>query len=90
MKKNGIKLNLVMTYPVRWSVEHIMQDYVQNFYDALGAENFARDFVYLYDEERRELRMNYSSGGYKYWRKWQRTFFQICLFMTNCQNAGSL
>lgn len=67
MKKNGIKLNLIMTYPIRWSIEHIMQDYVQNFYDALGAEKFSEDFVYMYDEERRELRMEGKKGFHIEW-----------------------
>lgn len=67
MKKDGIKLNLVMTYPVWWSMDHVMSDYIQNFYDALGAERFSKDFVYLYDEDRKTLRMEGKKGFQAEW-----------------------
>ena len=67
MKKDGIKLNLVMTYPIWWSMDHVMSDYIQNFYDALGAERFSKDFVYLYDEGRKTLRMEGKKGFQAEW-----------------------
>lgn len=68
MKRGGReKLNLVMTYPVRWSLSHIMEDYIQNFYDVLGSEKFAREFVYHYDESRQELRMEGKKGFHVEW-----------------------
>lgn len=62
-----IKLNLVMTYPVRWSRIHIMQDYIQNFYDITGAENFSRDFHYRYNEKSQTLRMKSKKGFSAEW-----------------------
>ena len=45
------RLNLVMTYPVKWSVFQVMRDYIQNFFDALGPEHFQDGFVHQYDNE---------------------------------------
>lgn len=64
---DGIKLNLVMTYPVRWSRTHIMQDYIQNFYDMTGAKKFFRDFNYCYDENSQTLRMKSKKGFSAEW-----------------------
>lgn len=44
-----------------------MRDYIQNFYDALGAERFRKNFVYLYDEDRKELRMEGGKGFQAEW-----------------------
>ena len=44
-----------------------MKDYIQNFYDALGAEQFARNFIYRYDEGRKELRMEGKKGFHVEW-----------------------
>ena len=40
------KLNLVMTYPVHWSLYMVMSNFVQNFYDAIGKEDFIKNFYY--------------------------------------------
>lgn len=56
------RLNLVMSYPVWWSMSHIMEDYIQNFYDVLGAESFSCNFIYHYDEDKKELRMEGKKG----------------------------
>ena len=42
------KLNLVMTYPVKWELYEVMSNFVQNFYDAVGNENFLKHFSYEY------------------------------------------
>lgn len=62
-----IKLNLVMTYPVRWSRTHVMQDYIQNFYDITGAEKFSQDFNYCYNEKSQTLRMKSNKGFSAEW-----------------------
>ena len=62
-----VKLNLVMTYPVRWSRTHVMQDYIQNFYDMTGAKKFFRDFKYHYDENSKALRMKGKKGFSAEW-----------------------
>lgn len=38
------KLNLVMTYPVKWGEYEVMNNFVQNFYDALGMDSFCERF----------------------------------------------
>lgn len=62
-----IKLNLVITYPVRWSRIHVMEDYIQNFYDITGAEKFSRDFNYCYNEKSQTLRMKSNKGFSAEW-----------------------
>ena len=56
-----------MTYPVWWSMAHIMRDYVQNFYDALGAEKFLENFIYQYDEDQKRLRIEGRKGFQVEW-----------------------
>ena len=71
MKKNGVeRLNLVMTYPVDWDVHHVMSDYLQNFYDVLGPDNFAQGFSYFYYEDSKELRMESKYGFDIDWLKY--------------------
>ena len=41
-----IRLNLVMTYQVSWKANTIMNNFIQNFYDALGMDKFAAGFHY--------------------------------------------
>ena len=43
-----IRLNLTMSYPVRWSEYDVMRDFIQNFFDATGAKDFSRLFGYKY------------------------------------------
>lgn len=62
MSETVIRLNIVMTYPVKWSVEHIMSDYIQNFYDMIGYENFMDAFFYQYDEDKQTLIMEGRKG----------------------------
>lgn len=46
------KLNIVMTYPVEWSLYAVMNNFIQNFYDAIGIENFLENFNYEFVEDR--------------------------------------
>lgn len=41
-----IRLNLVMNYQVSWKEHEIMNNFIQNFYDALGIDGFAAGFHY--------------------------------------------
>ena len=43
-----IKLNILMSYPVKWSVNSVMRDFIQNFFDAIGYEKFSEGFKYTY------------------------------------------
>ena len=38
------KLNILMRYPINWSDYTVMNNFVQNFYDAVSPENFATGF----------------------------------------------
>lgn len=39
-----IKLGIALDYPVKWEKKRILRDLIQNFYDAIGAENFEECF----------------------------------------------
>ncbi len=41
-----VSLNIVMTYPVRWSTYQILRDFAQNFYDAIGYDEWYQRFHY--------------------------------------------
>ena len=43
-----IPLNIVMTYPVRWTKYKVLRDFVQNFYDSVGHECWKDRFRYKY------------------------------------------
>ena len=49
MKSEIIKLNILTSYPVRWNHFSVMRDFVQNFFDAVGYEDFCEEFKYKYD-----------------------------------------
>lgn len=69
-ESNIIKLNLVMTYPVQWSLRHIMEDYIQNFYDVLGPEDFSKKFHYNYNKSTHTLRLESQKGFNVEWLKY--------------------
>ena len=45
-----VSVNIVMTYPVRWTKYQVLRDYVQNFYDSIGFEDWRRSFRYTFDD----------------------------------------
>lgn len=49
MKSEIIKLNILTSYPVKWNNFFVMRDFVQNFFDAIGYEDFFEGFKYKYD-----------------------------------------
>ena len=61
------KLNIVLSYPVKWSIYVVMENYIQNFYDAIGYKDFGKRFRYEYDEDAQTLTMVSERGfDYKY------------------------
>ena len=50
MRYRLIKLNITMTYPVKWSMRKILRDYIQNFFDAIGTESFKDRFFESYKD----------------------------------------
>lgn len=43
------KLNMVMTYPLHWTKRQMMENFIQNFYDAVGYERFADECTCSYE-----------------------------------------
>lgn len=71
MSENSIvSLNLVMTYPISWSLSHIMEDYIQNFYDVLGPDELSKEFLFSYDAQNHVLRMESQKGFCVEWLKY--------------------
>ena len=46
-----VKLNIAMTYPIKWGKYAIMRDYIQNFFDAVGPTRFQYEFRYKYENQ---------------------------------------
>ncbi|MDE7310012.1 MAG: hypothetical protein K2N87_00015 [Eubacterium sp.] len=46
-----IPLGIAMDYPVNWGIHRIIRDFVQNFYDSIGPERFAKEFMYKWEIE---------------------------------------
>ena len=46
IKSNLIPLSLIFDYPVRWSKYKVLRDLIQNFYDAVGHQEWDRRFSY--------------------------------------------
>ena len=49
-KRADIPLDIAVDYPIGWSFRVVLRDLVQNFYDAIGAEKFGRDFLYTWNK----------------------------------------
>ncbi|MGN0485482.1 MAG: hypothetical protein ACI4HI_18235 [Lachnospiraceae bacterium] len=52
MENQIIPLNIVMTYPVRWSKYKVFRDYIQNFYDSVDYREWKEKFHYTYENEK--------------------------------------
>lgn len=61
------KLKILMSYPVKWNLYNVFRDYIQNFYDAIGPDNFINRFKYSYIEEAEELKMSSDTTFDKEW-----------------------
>ena len=46
MNEKLVKIGLSIDYPIEWDMEMILRDLMQNFFDAIGHERFAEDFIY--------------------------------------------
>ena len=46
-----IPLNLIFTYPVRWSQYKVLRDFIQNFYDAVNHNNWVERFSYKLEQD---------------------------------------
>lgn len=61
-----ISLNIVMTYPVHWGKYNLFRDFIQNFYDSVGYDNFNQMFQYSYEDERLEMMVNDVNFSYEW------------------------
>jgi len=59
-----ISLNLILDYPVKWSKYKVLRDFIQNFYDAVGYQNWHRDFNY--QVEGQTLQLTARNIGFSY------------------------
>jgi hypothetical protein len=78
-----IKVNLVYSYPVAWSRYKVLTDYIQNFYDAIGSENFANDFKYYYNDGTLVMKANKTFG-----KEWLFYFGASSKRENDCHYAG--
>jgi len=46
-----IPLNLIFTYPVNWSRYKVLRDFIQNFFDAVGPDEWKKRFAYRFEED---------------------------------------
>ena len=60
-----VKLNIAMSYPVKWTGYAVMRDYIQNFFDAVGPKRFHDEFQYK--QEGQTLSMSVPRGFDKEW-----------------------
>lgn len=44
-----VSVNIVMTYPVHWTKYQVLRDFVQNFYDSIGFNDWYQSFRYKFD-----------------------------------------
>ncbi len=49
-RKKLISLNLIFSYPVSWSRYKVLRDFIQNFYDAVGSDEWMDRFTYRLEE----------------------------------------
>lgn len=61
-----IPLNIVMTYPVHWGKYNLFRDFIQNFYDSVGYENFDQMFRCSYEDERLEMTVDGVNFSYEW------------------------
>mgnify|MGYP003461869305 FL=1 len=47
-----IPVNIVMSYPVKWGKYQVIRDFVQNFYDSVGYNDWHQKFSYTYENEK--------------------------------------
>ena len=59
-----LSVNIVMTYPVYWSKYQVLRDFMQNFYDAVGYDDWRHSFCYDYKDHK--LSMWIKGGTFNY------------------------
>ena len=63
---NSVSVNIVMTYPVHWTKYQVLRDFVQNFYDAVGYNDWRKRFCYEYENSVLSMRIENVSFNYEW------------------------
>lgn len=79
-----IPLNIVMTYPVRWSKYKVIRDFQQNFYDAVGFQHWQDRFEYKYENNTLSMWIN----GIEFSYEWLLHIGASTKTLDSLQNAG--
>ena len=61
-----IPLNIMMSYPVKWTKHQVLRDIVQNFYDDTGLLGFYKKFKTNYTADDNTVSISVSSKGFSY------------------------
>lgn len=62
----SVSVNIVMTYPVHWTRYQVLRDFVQNFYDAIGSDDWHRCFQYSYNDSKLSMWVENVSFNYEW------------------------
>jgi len=61
-----IPLNIMLSYPVKWTKQQVLRDIVQNFYDDVGAKEFYSLFKITYKPDEKEIILSMAGKGFSY------------------------
>lgn len=64
MKRESV--HIVMTYPVHWSKYQVLRDFIQNFYDAVGFDEWRQRFMYEYYDSKLSMWVNDVTFNYEW------------------------
>lgn len=59
-----IPLNIMTSYPVKWTKQQVLRDIIQNFYDDIGLRDFGKKFKKEYIAE--QMSLSAVSSGFSY------------------------
>ena len=65
-----VPLNIIRGYPIDWDFSKILRDLVQNFYDEIGYENFAKEFMYEWQEVDGFINLSMRTKGHSFRYEW--------------------
>ena len=65
-----VPLNIIRGYPVDWDFSKILRDLVQNFYDEICYENFAKEFMYEWHEVNGFINLSMRTKGHSFRYEW--------------------
>ena len=66
MSVKTISLNIMMSYPVKWTKQQVLRDIIQNFYDDAGADGFFKKLKINYKADIEKVTLSINSNGFNY------------------------